>query len=73
MQGNPSLELCFVTLHLGTIYNTRMGALVLVHTLDANALEADALDAPHELANISPWCFPRRKGKHQAVYVNNYC
>ena len=45
------MELYFVTLHLGSIYSTRMGALVLVHTLDANALEADALNAPYEQAN----------------------
>jgi hypothetical protein len=51
MQGNPSLKLSFVTLHLGSICSTRMGALMLVHTLDVNALEADALDAPHEQAN----------------------
>jgi hypothetical protein len=51
MQGNPSMELCFVTLHLGNIYSTRMGALVLVHALDANALEADALDALQEQDN----------------------
>ncbi len=50
-QGNPSLELCLVTLNLGGIRSTRMGALVLVDALDANALEADALDAQQEQDN----------------------
>ena len=41
----PFVGTLFVTLHLGHIYSTRMEALVLVYDIDANALEADALDA----------------------------
>ncbi len=49
--SEPFVGTVFVTLYLGSIYSTRMGALVLVHDLYANALETDALDALQEQDN----------------------